>query len=120
MSAFKVERIPHNESHLGSEDCIALHFYFDGRQICTVMLAPKKGGGYETHISDLPEEYLNRGFGVEIYKHVFSYCIEEGIHLSSSKSRCDDAERLWKSVRINEMFHISRDAQRYFLQGRRG
>ena len=120
MVVFSVEKIQHSESHLAADDCIALHFSKNGSEVCSVMLAPKKEGGYETHISDLPEAYLNKGFGVEIYKQVFSYCLEEGIHLSSSKSRCDDAERLWKSIRLNKMFKIEEKGERFYLLKSKG
>lgn len=115
MAAYKVEIIEQSEDHLGEGDCHALHFYYDGREICTVMLAPVKEGGYETHISDLPHDLISKGLGVEVYKEVFSYCLENKMPLSSSKSRCDDAERLWKSIRLNKMFEIREGPERYYL-----
>lgn len=115
MTFYKIEKISQNEEHLGEGDCVAMHFYFDGREICTVLLAPTKDGYYETHVSDLPHDLLNKGFGVEIYSQVFSYCLNNKIQLASSESRCEEVERLWKSKRLNENFNISKYKGRYFL-----
>ena len=115
MITKKIEKVSHKEAHLGENDCIAMHFFIDNIPISSVMLAPQKDGTYETHISDLPEEYLNKGLGVEIYKQVFQYCIKNKIYLYSSRTRCEDAERLWKSKRINKIFNIYDNGERYFL-----
>lgn len=117
MASYQVEIIPQSENHLGDGVCFALHFHYDDREICTVLLAPTKNDVYETHISDLPEDLLNKGWGIEIYKDVFTYCINNNIKLASSGSRCEDAERLWKSIRLNRMFEIIEDNDRYYLVG---
>lgn len=117
MITYQVEVISQDEDHLGEGECFALHFTSNDIEVCTVLLAPTKGGSYETHISDLPHDLINQGFGVEVYRKVFEFCIHNGMNLSSSKNRCDDAERLWKSIRLNQMFEIKNDKDRYYLIG---
>ncbi len=119
MASYKVELIEQSEEHLGEGACHALHFYYDGIEVCTVILAPTREGGYETHVSDLPESMLNKGFGVEIYTEVFSYCLSHSMFLSSAKTRCNDAERLWQSTRLNEIFEIREGPERYYLLARK-
>ena len=85
---------------------VTLHEKDSRRQIGYVHLVKTgKKNWFETH-SSLLAQYWNRGFGVKLYGRAIQLCLENNYRVRSSMSPSADAERLWRSKSLSNLFII--------------
>jgi hypothetical protein len=74
-------------------------------------------GLLETH-SSLDEELQGQGLGIQMYAKAIALAHEKGFDVCSAthKERYYPATRLWYSKRLNEMFRIERDGERFWVR----